>query len=178
MKDLDPDRQAFRDKWVLIVLVVATIACIAASQCGCNGQSVKPSNELKKSVDQVAKTAQETRAELKQAVDTIMGSLTNITTNITNSVNKFVSTMTTDFKQEMETYQGSMRDEIGEVKGDIRKEIKTATNTTWYGLGLVGFVLIFLLIRELLEAWVEKGSTIKNFGARLFKAAPRKGNGE
>jgi len=101
---------------------------------GCNGQSVKPSNELETAV----KASMENQQEMREEIDTLNGDLIKYQ----QSFAEFKTTIMTTINQRFETLQGSTK------TGDVEGGVKTShdTNSIWYGIGLVVVVLIFALI--------------------------------
>jgi len=122
--------------WAILTLLAAL--AIAASVMGCNGQSVKPNNDLATAV----KASMENQQRMEEKIDAVGGDLIKVQQSITT----FVTNVTNILNQKFETFQGSTRLEFEKFTGEMKTINESNTNTTGYGIGLVVVVLVFALI--------------------------------
>ena len=115
--------------YILILILLIPFFC----SCSGNSATVKPNNEL----DNKLKTSLDNQQAMKENIDVLSGHLTKIQQSITNVMNTVINTI----NQKFETLQGSTK--TGDVEGSVHSS--QDTNSTWYGLGLVGIVLLFTL---------------------------------
>jgi hypothetical protein len=153
-------------KIVIVLSVLILNSCFLPS----NEQVVKPDNTMKNAIDQVAKSNQETETAVKNIAKDV-GEIKTTTTTLNQSITSFKTEIKTDIRQEFETYQGSMQSSFGTFKGDMEKTISTSTNSTWYGIGLVALVLVYMflvqLVQHITQAKRSDESTIKNLAKRM-----------
>lgn len=116
----------------LLALIV-----VMAMACGCNSQTVKPSNELETNVKASLKSQQ----EMKEKIEVLNGNMTKVQ----QSISTFISNVTTVIQQQFETMQGSQKQSFENFTGEMKTVYKSSTNTTAYGIGLVATVLLFAL---------------------------------
>jgi len=146
---MDRDKMTIKDKVIMAALSILCLVAVMASQCGCNSQTVKPSNELANAVKGNQKTAQ----EMQEKITTLSGDLTKVQQSFTS----FKSEVETTINQKFETLQDSVK------TGDVGDDVITNknSNSALYGIGLVAVVLIFVLAFIWLMAHIAKGAVAK-----------------
>lgn len=130
-----PDKDTMTAGDWIRILLLSLIALVAISvECGCVSQSLKPDNTVEPKLDTTLKNQQ----AMKERIETLNGNLTKMQATF----NEVTNEITTMIKQKFETLNDSFK--TGDVGGDV--ESKKTQNSTLYGIGLVGVVLIFVLL--------------------------------
>jgi len=145
----DRDKMTAKDGLIMTFLAAIMLIAVFTSQCGCNSQAVKPSNDLANAV----KGNQETAQKMQEEIGTLQGDLTKVQ----QSFSTFKTEIETTIQQKFETLQDSVK--TGDVEGDVKTT--KSSNSALYGIGLVAVVLIFVLALIWLLAHIAKGAAGK-----------------
>jgi len=126
---------------ILILLILAIIACCMEMGCNGNSANIKPNNAME--------TSLKNQQDMSEKIEKLDGDLVKIQ----QSISVVMNTVTQTF----ETLQGSTK--TGDVDGDVNTSHDV--NSIWYGIGLVAVVLAFALILIWLLAKMLKEVALK-----------------
>ncbi|TXT53166.1 MAG: exported protein of unknown function [Promethearchaeota archaeon] len=163
--------QILRGKFGLILLFFCLIAMCFCS--GCNSTSAQPSAETETETDteQAIKETMENQQEIMSQLREVKGDLINVQKTITTSIKKITNSVKNIIKTESTAIQKSQQMQFEKFEGEYtsNQDIKESSNSMWYGIGLLIVMLVFLLVRDLIDSIFEKGNTGKIFARKIFK---------